>query len=77
MLTSPKRAGNCRIGSVRVVQSYGSSTHGLLLCQVTRGTKDDDDGVLLELHGTIARISCQQHSFVRRIGRTRSLSAMN
>ena len=28
-----------------------SSTHGLLLGQVTRGAEDYDDGVLLELHG--------------------------
>ena len=31
------------------------STYRLLLRKVTRGTQDDDDGVILEFHGAVGR----------------------
>lgn len=53
-LTRPKRAGNWT-ALAEVVVVGRSSTHGLLLGQVTGRTKDYDDGVLLELQGAKKR----------------------
>lgn len=53
LLTRPKRAGNCARGqlSCGLCKRRGTSTHSLLLRQITRSTKNNNGCVLLELHG--------------------------
>lgn len=55
-LTSPKRAGNYA-KSISRSSRYGCwvfEAYGLLLCKITRGSEDHNDGVLLQLD--IARV---------------------
>lgn len=54
-LTSPNRAGyygtllaNWELSGSDVVEEV---VYRLLLCEIARGAQDDDDGVVLELHG--------------------------
>jgi len=52
------------LGKVGIAVEAEEGWESLLLCQVTRGTKDDDDGVVLELDVTV----------VGRMSASRSLS---
>lgn len=38
----------------RAGQLTDQRAYGLLLCKITRSTENNDDGVLLELHGAAA-----------------------
>lgn len=45
------------LGEVGIAVQAEQGREGLLLCEVTRGAKDDDGGVLLELLGSVLILS--------------------